>query len=71
MVVDLTASVEEQLRDLASRQGRDIGVLVEEALLRYLEVAAITDLNPTDVAEAQVALIDELDDIPEWKDIGA
>ncbi len=65
MTVELTGTVEEQLRDLASRQGRNISLLVEEAVRGYLEAAAITDLDPAEVAEAQVALIGELGEIPE------
>ena len=34
--------------------------LVEEAVREYLESAAITDLEPTQVAEAQAALLGEL-----------
>ena len=67
-MVELAASVEEQLRDLASKQGRKIDVLVEEAVRGYLEAAAITDLDPAEVAETQVALMGELEPIPEWKD---
>ncbi len=71
MTIELAASVEEQLQDLASRQGRNIDVLVEEAVRDYLEAAAITDLDPAEVAEAQVALLGELAEIPAWKDSGA
>jgi hypothetical protein len=59
--------VEERLRDLAAKQGRDVGVLVEDAVRDYLEAAAITDLGPADAAETQIALISELRDIAEWK----
>ncbi len=65
MTVELAGHVEEQLRDLASRQGRNIDLLVEEAVRGYLETAAITDLDPAEVAEAQVALMGELGEIPE------
>ena len=65
MTVELAASVEEQLRALASKQGREIGVLVEEAVRRYLEFAAIADVEPGEVAETQMALMGELDGIPE------
>lgn len=68
MTVELTGSVETQLRDLASKQGRNVGALVEEAVREYLEAAAITDLEPADVAEAQVVLVGELGEMPEWKD---
>jgi predicted DNA-binding protein len=40
-------SVEEQLRNLAAKQGRDVRTLVEEAVRQYLESAAITDLELT------------------------
>ncbi len=68
MTVELTGNVETQLRDLASRQGRNVGTLVEEAVRDYLETAAITDLEPAEVAEAQVALVNELEELPEWQD---
>ena len=64
MTVELSGRVEEQLRDLARRQGRDISVLIEEAVQEYLEAAAITDLNPAKVAESQVALLGELRGVP-------
>jgi predicted transcriptional regulator len=67
MTIELPPSMEEQLRDLAGRQGRDICVLVEEAVREYLEAAAITDLDSAEVAEAQVALVGELCEVPEWK----
>jgi predicted DNA-binding protein len=65
--IDLPGSVEEQLRSLAARQGRDVRTLVEEAIRQYLESAAITDLDATQVAEAQVALLGELPDVSDWK----
>ncbi len=71
MTVELATSVEDQLRDLASKQGRDVDRLVEEAIQKYIEAASVTDLDPAEVAEAQVALMGELDEIPEWKDGGA
>ena len=63
MVIQLPQSTEDQLRDLAQSQGRDVGHLVEEALRMYFEVAAITDLDSQDIAETQMALVDELGDI--------
>jgi len=68
MMIELPASVEEQLRDLADKQGRNVHVLVEEAIRQYLEALAITDLDVVDIAEAQVALVRELPDVPAWKD---
>ena len=63
MTIELPSSVEEQLRNLAAKQGRDVRTLVEEAVRQYLESAAITDLDATQVAEAQAALLGELPDI--------
>jgi len=60
--------MEEQLRELAQRQGREIGVLVEEALREYLEATAITDLPTAAVGQTQMAVLDELPGIPDWKD---
>src|SRR5436305_10483479 len=60
MSIELPAQVEEQLRNLAARQKRDIGSLVGEAIRQYLEAEAITDLDAADVAEAQLALVGEL-----------
>jgi predicted transcriptional regulator len=65
--IELPGSVEELLRTLAARQGRDVRVLVEEAIRQYLEAAAITDLDVNDVAEAQAALLGELPHIRDWK----
>lgn len=67
MSIDLPGSVEEQLRELAARQGRDVRALVEDAIRQYLEAAAITDLGANDVAEAQAALLGELQHVPDWK----
>jgi predicted transcriptional regulator len=71
MSIELPVGVEEQLRTLAARQGRDVGVLVEEAVRQYLEAAAITDVDAGEVAETQAALLAELSDISDWKVGGA
>ncbi|HEV7667366.1 MAG TPA: ribbon-helix-helix protein, CopG family [Thermoanaerobaculia bacterium] len=68
MTIELPADIEESLRDLAARQGRDISVLVEEVVREYVEAAQITDLTSAEVAETQLALLSELKGIPEWKD---
>jgi predicted transcriptional regulator len=65
--IELSSSVEEQLRNLAARQGRDVSALVEDAIRQYLETAAITDVEPSEVAEAQAALLGELPNLPVWK----
>jgi predicted transcriptional regulator len=67
MTIEFSSRIEEQLRDLAVRQGRDIGVLLEEAVREYLEASAITDLDAAEVAESQVALLSELRGVPAWK----
>jgi predicted transcriptional regulator len=67
MSIELSSSVEEQLRNLAAKQGRDVRALVEEAVRQYLESAAITDLEPTQVAETQASLLGELPDVSDWK----
>ncbi len=60
MTLELPAEVEAKLRDLASEQGRSIQMLVEEAICEYLVAAATTDLKPAEIAEAQLAMVDEL-----------
>ncbi len=67
MSIQLPHSVEEQIRQLAKKQGRDVRVLVEEAVRLYLEAVTITDLDSADVAETQAALLSELPAFPDWK----
>jgi predicted transcriptional regulator len=67
MTIELPSIVEEQLRNLAVKQGRDVRALVEDALRQYLEFAAITDLDPSQVAETQAALLTELPNVSGWK----
>jgi predicted transcriptional regulator len=67
MSIERPSSVEEQLRNLAAKQGRDVRTLVEEAVRQYLQSAAITDLEPTQVAEAQAAVLGELPNVSNWK----
>jgi predicted transcriptional regulator len=67
MTIDLPSVVEEQLRDLAKRQNRDVAELIEDAIRQYLEAAAITDLDPNQVAEAQAKLLNELPPISKWE----
>ena len=67
MSIELSGNVEEQLRGLALKQGRDVRTLVEEAVQQYLEAAAITDLEADEVAATQAALLGELPDIAEWQ----
>ena len=67
MSIELPGSVEEQLRSLAAKQGRDVRALVEEAIRQYLEATAITDVESNEVAETQAALLGELPRGPDWK----
>jgi predicted transcriptional regulator len=68
MVIEVSRPVEDQLRELAQKQGREIGALIEEALREYLEATTITDLATAAVGQTQMALLDELPGISEWKD---
>ncbi len=67
MSIDLPSVVEQQLRDLAKRQNRDIAEIIEDAVRQYLEAAAITDVDPNQVAETQAELLSELPDIVKWE----
>ena len=66
MTIELPGPIEEQLRNLAFSQGRDLRDLVEEAVQQYLEGAAITDVDTEAVGETQDALVSELSDISDW-----
>ena len=67
MTIDLPSVVEKQLRDLAKRQNRDVAELIEDAIRQYLEAAAITDVDPNQVAETQAKLLSELPPISKWE----
>ena len=67
MTIDLPIVVEEQLRDLAKRQNRDMAELIEDAVRQYLDAAAITDVDPNQVAETQAKLLTELPPISKWE----
>jgi hypothetical protein len=43
------------------------GELVEDAVRQYLEAAAITDVDPNQVADTQAKLLRELPPIPKWE----
>ncbi len=64
MTISLSGQLEERLRDLANHQGRDLRAVVEDALRRYLEDAAITDLTRAEVAATQEQMLAELDVTP-------
>ena len=67
MTIDLPSIIEERLRDLAKRQNREIGELVEDAVRQYLEAAAITDVDPNQVADTQAKLLPERPPISKWE----
>jgi predicted transcriptional regulator len=67
MTIDLPSVIEQQLRDLAKKQNRDIAEVIEDAVRQYLEAAAITDLHPDQVAETQTQLITELPAVSKWE----
>ena len=56
-----------QLRDLAKRQNRDVAELIEDAVRQYLESATITDVDATQIATTQAALMSELPPVSKWK----
>ncbi|NBX29749.1 hypothetical protein EBR04_04755 [bacterium] len=63
MVIQVDDRIEQELRRLAGHQGRALADVVEAALRSYIEAEAIADLEPSDVAAAQVELLKELGDI--------
>src|SRR5205085_10891134 len=67
MLIDLSNAVEEQLRHLAEREGRDVRIVLEDAVRQYAEAASITDLDADDVGETQLALASELPAHSDWK----
>lgn len=67
MTINLADSLEQQVRSLAAAQGRDIQAVIEEAVRDYLVSAAITDVEPDDLAQSQLAMLPELANTPEWQ----
>ena len=66
MTIELSRAMEADLRNLAAQEGRDVSQLVEDAVRQYLEAAAITDVDPNDVATAQMSLAAELRSDEDW-----
>ena len=66
LTIDLSNQLAERLRRLAAQQGRAPETLVEEAVRRYVEDAAITDLQPADIGKTQEQLTGELTNLPPW-----
>ena len=68
MTIELPPAVEAELRTLAEKQGRDVLAVIEDAVQQYLESTAITDLDLSDVAATQLAVVAELSELPDWDD---
>lgn len=66
MTIELPRIVEDELRDLAKKQNRDLTEIVEAAVRQYLDGLAITDVGPGDVAATQQKLLAELPPISKW-----
>ena len=67
MTIELSRRIEDELRSLAEKEGRDVNVLVEDAVRQYVEAAAITDIDQAAVGETQMALTAELPPSSDWK----
>ena len=67
MSIDLPSAVEDQLRALAAQQGRKVPDVVEEAIRQYLEASSITDVEATQIAQTQEALLRELPPEEDWQ----
>lgn len=66
MTIELPRVVEDELRDLAKKQNRDLTEIVEAAVRQYLDAVAITDIGPGDVAATQEKLLAELPTTGKW-----
>ncbi len=64
MTIYLSDQLVSRLEELAKKEGRGIDGLVEEAVRRYVEAAAITDVSPEGIAETQEKLASEFTDSP-------
>jgi hypothetical protein len=65
-LIELPQAIETELRTVAEKQGRDILAVIEDAVQQYLDGASITDLDPTDVANAQISVLGELSVPSDW-----
>jgi predicted transcriptional regulator len=61
MTVHLSDNLVASLQKLADVQGRDLSLIVDEAVREYLVASSITDLTPEQVAETQLRLTPELE----------
>jgi len=62
-----SAPTEEEVPDFAARRDREAEAPAGEGVRSDLGPAAVSDLDPEQVAETQMALIGELSALPEWK----
>ena len=63
IVIQVGDQIEQELRRLLGHQGRALADVVEAALRSYIEMEAITDIESTDIAATQLALLSELAEI--------
>lgn len=63
MVIQVDDQIEQELRRIAGHQGRALADIVEAALRNYIEMEAITDIESSDLAATQLALVTELPEI--------
>lgn len=68
MTLDLPPTLEDHLRRLAQRQGRDVKAVVEDAVVRYLASTSITDLTAGELGDLQMRLASEETAVEPWRD---
>lgn len=71
MVVRLSDSLEQELRELAVTLGRPLDQVVEQAVREYLVAISMTDVTPHEVGEAQLKMLAELPAIDPWNASGS
>jgi predicted transcriptional regulator len=64
MTVHLSTELEAAVRRIAEDQRREVDTVVADAVRAYLESAAITDVEPNEIAATQEAMLPELTGIP-------
>lgn len=67
MTIELSTTIEKQVRLLARKQRKAVRAVIEDAVRLYVEAASITDLEPHEVAATQEALAAELPRLAPWK----
>ncbi len=66
MTIELSRTIETELRSIAQKQGRDVLAVLEDAVQQYLVGTAIVDLDPADVAATQISVLGELSNVSDW-----